>query len=140
VSAQSPISHPVLFHPFDDSDCLPNDEGCNTFETKSWYGSNDHLKDSQQRARRPCEVVAKTALANATSMAKGRDNQQRELVTLQLLGAEQDTKSKKFAGTITWMDAVDQSVAPHLPSVPAPKFATRRTRLRMADLCFWHQA
>jgi hypothetical protein len=45
VSAQSPISHQVLFQPFADSGCLSNDQGCNNFDTKTWYGWEDFKND-----------------------------------------------------------------------------------------------
>jgi hypothetical protein len=45
VSAESPITHEVLFQPFADSGCLLNDAECKTFDTKTWYGWNDFKND-----------------------------------------------------------------------------------------------
>ena len=45
VSAEAPITHQVLFQPYQDADCLPDDVECNTFPTKTWYGWNEFKKD-----------------------------------------------------------------------------------------------
>jgi hypothetical protein len=45
VSAESPITHEVLFQPFADSGCLLNDATCKTFDTRTWYGWNDFKND-----------------------------------------------------------------------------------------------